>query len=95
MAEYSSTNPIVRRALYNSSAHNLPVAANAETMVKVTLDTVSFAQGRRSETRTMKVSEFDALLRRLGLAGDHYILRDIAAGGAKANIGSMMTAEAV
>lgn len=80
---------------YQYRVVNSAVGENAETMVRVTLDTISFSQGRRSETRTMKLSEFDALLRKFGLADQHYIYRDLSASGAEANITCEMRASVV
>ena len=80
---------------YQYRVVNSAVAANAEPMVRVTLDTISFSQGRRSETRTMKLSEFDALLRKFGLADQHYIYRDLSASGAEADITCEMRASVV
>lgn len=73
------------------------VAANASesSYVKVTMTTISFSQGKKEETRNLKLSDFMTLLRKLGLESEDRIMRDISAGGADVAIDSDMTAIAI
>ena len=87
-----TTNPVVRNAV---AARRVAANGQVPTLVKVTLETVSYAQGRKVESRTMRLDAFDVLLRKLGLSQSHDILLAIQSGGAEVPLTIVLEAEAI